>query len=138
MPITYRVDRERRIVFTTWTGRIDAADLAAYFRAYGADAEALACRRGIQDMREAELVFTGQELQSLTSMLVLPVMRRVGKATTAFIVNRAVQYGSVRQWEVFSETMVHAAIFEDVESAFTWLLAQPVPRGETPIPGSAQ
>ena len=139
MPITYLVDRERRIVFTTWTGRIGAADLSAYFREYAADAEALAYRRGIQDMRDAEIVFTGQDLQSLTSTLVLPVMRRVGRATTAFIVNRAVQFGSVRQWEAFGDTLVNAAIFEDIESAMAWLLLQPIPTaGDTPIPTSAK
>lgn len=139
MPITYVVDRERRIVFTTWTGRIGAAELAAFFREYAADAEALACRRGIQDMRRAEIAFTGQDLQSLTSTVAIPVMRRVGKATTAFIVDRAVQFGSVRQWEAFGDNLVNAAIFEDAESAMEWLLLQPLPAaGDTPIPTSAK
>jgi hypothetical protein len=74
MPITYVVDRSRNIIIETWTGRVRAVDLAAYWPIYLADPDVIRCRRTLVDLRHATILFTGAELAALVHTIVLPAL----------------------------------------------------------------
>ena len=123
MPIQYRIDRERNVIFETWTGEVAAADLGAYWKHYLEDEEVLALRRTLVDMRGCTILFNGRELAGLVDSIALPVLQ--GRTwTTALVVDQPVQFGVGRQYNVFAESFSNDAIFQDPGSALDWLTQQ--------------
>jgi hypothetical protein len=122
MPIQYRIDRAAGIIEETWSGTITIGDLREYWRGYLADPEVLALRRTVADLREADIAFTGRELDMLVQSLVIPVLGDLGWKT-ALVVGRPVQFGVGRQYQVFAERYSHDAIFDDPDMAKVWLSA---------------
>ena len=124
MPITYTIDREKKLITEIWTGNINAEQLAEYWRRYLEDADVLAIRRTVVDMRQADIVITGKELDHLIESIVLPVLQgRDWK--TAIVVDKPVQYGTSRQYQIFAERYSKDAIFYDFEEARVWLAGLP-------------
>ncbi|MGH7648865.1 MAG: hypothetical protein ACREND_12160 [Gemmatimonadaceae bacterium] len=123
MPITYSVDTSRDIIFETWTGTINASDLAAYWREYLADPEVMKCRRTLVDLRAATIVFTGQQLADLIESIAVPMLGGL-KWATAVLVAAPAQFGTARQYQVFAESYSDDAIFFDEKSALEWLERQ--------------
>jgi hypothetical protein len=122
MPIQYRIDRAAGIIEETWSGTITIGDLREYWRGYLADPEVLALRRTIADLREADIAFTGGELDALVQTLVIPILGdREWK--TAIVVSRPAQFGVGRQYQVYAEQYSHDAIFDDPHKAKAWLSA---------------
>ena len=120
MPITYTTDRGRRIITEIWTGGIDAKELAAYWKRYLEDPDVLAIRRTVVDLRQADILFTGAELDILIQSIVLPALQ--GRSwETAIVVATPTQYGTSRQYHVFAERYSRDAIFYDAEEARNWL-----------------
>lgn len=123
MPIVYELDRDADLIVETWSGTITAADLAKYWRGYLGDAEVMACRRTLVDLRDATIAFTGAQLDDLVREVVLP---RVGKLgwRTAVVVDHPTEFGVARQYQVFAERYSRDAIFFDEEQARSWLLEE--------------
>jgi hypothetical protein len=121
MPITYRVDRERNLVFETWTGQIGAEDLAMYWQGYLADVDVLEIRRTIVDLRASVITFSGDDLRHLIESVVLPVL--VGKKwrTAIVVLGGSVAFGVSRQYQVFAERYSKDSIFESVAEAEKWM-----------------
>lgn len=124
MPITYTTDREKKLITEVWTGGIDAPHLAAYWKRYLEDPEVLAIRRTLVDLRQADILFTGRDMDDMIRDIVLPVLQgRDWK--TAIVVEKPVQYGTGRQYQVFANRYSKDAIFYDVEDARSWLTRLP-------------
>jgi len=123
MPITYVLDRARNIIIETWTGRVRAVDLAAYWRIYLADPEAIRCRRTLVDLRHATILFTGAELAALVHTIVLPALHGK-KWVSALLIDRAAQYGTARQYQIFAEHYSNDSICSDWNTALDWLVQQ--------------
>jgi hypothetical protein len=123
MPITYVLDRSRNIIIETWTGTVSAADLAAYWHIYLTDSEVIRCRRTLVDLRHTTILFTGAELAALVHTIVLPELNGK-KWVSAFLIEKAAQYGTSRQYQVFAEQYSNDAIFSDWNTAIDWLVQQ--------------
>ena len=123
MPIMYVLDRSRNIIIETWTGRVSAVDLAAYWRIYLADPDVIRCRRTLVDLRHATILFTGAELAALVRTIVLPALQDK-KWVSALLIERAAQYGTSRQYQVFAEHYSSDSIFSDWNPAIDWLIQQ--------------
>ena len=120
MPITYTIDREKKLILETWTGEVSASDLAEYWKRYLGDTEVLPLRRTVVDMREAVIRFTGWEMDRLIKDIVLPALEgRDWK--TAIVVKEPTQFGVSRQYQVFAQRYSKDSIFSTVEEARTWL-----------------
>src|SRR4051794_24360341 len=116
MPITYTIDRGNKLITEVWTGEINGECLAAYWRLYLDDPEVLAIRRTLVDLREADILFNGTELNTLVQNIVLPALKgRDWK--TAIVVENPVQYGVSRQYQVFADHYSKDVIFYDLETA---------------------
>jgi hypothetical protein len=124
MPITYTIDREKKLITEVWTGEITAGDLATYWKRYLDDPEVLAIRRTLVDLRQANILFNGSDLQILIQTIVLPVLNgRDWK--TAIVVEGNIQYGVSRQYQFFAEHYSKDAIFDNMDEARHWLTGLP-------------
>ncbi len=120
MPISYKIDREKKLIYETWTGEIYAADLAAYWKVYLADPEVMAIRRTIVDLGASFPSFRGTDFDVLIRTIVLPALKE-RKWTTAIVVRGQAQFGVSRQYQVFAERYSHDSIFASVAEAERWI-----------------
>jgi hypothetical protein len=124
MPITYSTDTSGNLITEVWTGEVTAECLEAHWKKYLADPEVLATRRTLVDLRNAQILFNGSELSALVKNIVEPLLN--GKDwKTAIVVERAVQYGVSRQYQVFADRYSEDAIFYDFQKAHAWLTSLP-------------
>lgn len=120
MPITYSIDRDRKLINEVWTGEIRATDLAEYWKRYLEDPEVLAIRRTLVDLRLAVILFKGSEMDALIQSIVLPLL--AGRDwKTAIVVDMPLQQGISRQYQIFAERYSKDAIFRNMEEARNWL-----------------
>jgi hypothetical protein len=126
MPITFTIDAERAVIHERWSGEIRAAELGGYWRRILADAEVMAIRRTVVDLRDAVIEFGGAELATLVDEVVVPALR--GRHwVTAIVVGAPVQVGVSNQYRVFASLYSQDALFRTPEAAVDWVLAQPLP-----------
>lgn len=120
MPIAYTIDREKKLIFETWTGEIHAGDLAAYWKRYLTDEEVLEIRRTIVDLRASVINFSGNEFYSLIEAIVVPALK--GREwVTAIVVGEPVQFGVSRQYQAFAGRYSKDSIFSSVAEAEKWI-----------------
>ena len=121
MPITYRIDRDKRLIIETWTGDIFARDLAAYWQSYLANAEVLQIRRTVVDLLASAIRFTGDELSSLIESIVLPALNGREWTTALVVAGDSVEFGVSRQYQVFAERYSEDSIFDNMADAEKWI-----------------
>jgi len=121
------VDHARGITEERWTGRISVDDLRDHWTRLLADPDALRFRRSLADIREADFEVRGPEIEALIRMLVAPALEGLSWKT-AIVVEKPVQMGLSRQYQVFAERYSVDAIFTDPDAARAWLLSP----GEAP------
>lgn len=121
MPITYRIDREKNLIFELWTGSIGAEDPTAYWKQYLADAEVMEIRRTIVDLRGSVIRFSGEELNSLIESVVMPALKGRTWTTALVVEGGSVEFGVSRQYQVFAGRYSKDAIFADVAEAEKWI-----------------
>ena len=125
MTISYAVDHQRDIIVETWTGSVDAAALGAHWHVLLADPAAMACRRTLVDLRDAQMDFSGSELSDLVQTIATPALVDK-KWVTALLVGDAAQYGKSRQYQAFADMYSTDSIFTERDAAEAWLLRQDV------------
>ena len=123
MPIQNRLERDARVIIETWSGTITIRDVDEYWHRLLTDPEALELRRTIADLRDADIAFSGAELEALVRRYVVPTL--AGRTwRTAIVVAHPVQFGVSRQHEAFAERYSESEIFDDVSKAMVWMSAQ--------------
>jgi hypothetical protein len=119
--ISYSVDKTLGVILEVWSGDIVAADLRLHWNAVLTDPDALALRTTLSDLRSANIRFDGNELSSVISNVVIPLLN--GRDwRSAVVVDRPVQFGVSRQYQVFAEQFSTDSIFYDYDEALRWLL----------------
>lgn len=121
MPITYRIDREKNLIFETWTGEICREDLAAYWKEYLADPEVRKIRRTIVDLRGSVIGFTGDDLWSLIELAVLPALKGREWTTALVVLGGSIEFGVCRQYQVFADRYSKDSIFSNLAEAEKWI-----------------
>jgi len=122
MPITYTIDPDQKLIIGVWTGEIRAADLAESWKRLLGDHEAMAIRRNIADVRQAEILFNGWEMNNIIRSIVRPML--AGRDwKTAIVAEKPLQIAMSRQYQVFADTYSEDAIFRSIEEARSWLCA---------------
>ena len=102
-----------------WTGEIQAVDLAEYWKRYLGDPDVLAIRRTIVDLRQAVILFNGLDMNRLIRSIVQPIL--AGRDwKTAIVIEKPLQLGISRQYQVFAERYSKDAIFYSIEDARSW------------------
>jgi hypothetical protein len=123
MPIQYSINRSLALIEERWTDTITIQTLKEYWLHYLADTEVMHIRKTLVDLRMANIKFIGRELDSLIRSDVVPRLKGL-TWKTAIVVERPVQYGVSRQYQVFAELYSNDSIFYDYEKAIEWLLKQ--------------
>ena len=119
MPITYTIDHNQNLIMEVWTGEIQAVDLANYWKGYLGDPDVLAIRRTIVDLRQAVILFNGLDMNRLIRSIVQPIL--AGRDwKTAIVIEKPLQLGMSRQYQVFAEKYSKDAIFHSIEEARSW------------------
>ena len=124
MPITYRIDHDKNVIFETWTGTVCAADLEAYWKDYLADPEVMKIRRTIVDLRASVIDFSGDELWSLVKSIVTPALDGKKWTTALVVLGGSVEFGVSRQYQVFAESYSKDSVFETVADAESWIASK--------------
>lgn len=120
MPITYKYDKEKNLIFEKWTGCISIQYLKKYWLSYLEDPEVMSCRRTLVDLREATIEFYGYDLHLLIDGIVIPKLNgRDWK--TAIVVSTPTQYGVSRQYGAFADLYSSDQIFYDYDQALMWI-----------------
>jgi len=121
MPITYTINSEKNLITETWTGEIMANNLEAYWKRYLADPDVMAIRRTLVDLRQAEILFNGFDLDMFVKRIVLPALNgRDWK--TAIVVEKSLQHSLSQQYQIFAEHYSKDAIFYNMEDARNWII----------------
>jgi hypothetical protein len=121
MPITYTVDKERNVVMVTWQGDVTAEDYRAHLRTMLQDPDALSAGRSLIDLREANLVLHGAELNAVREVEAGP--RLAGRQwRSAVLVGSTANYGLARQYQILSQSEDTDGLFRDYAAALAWLV----------------
>jgi hypothetical protein len=122
MPITYTVDTEQNVVLVTWRGDVTGDEYRAHLRTMLQDPDALRAGRSLTDLREANVLAHGAELNAILDAEALP---RLGgrQWKTAVLVSSNVNFGVARQYQILAESENTDGVFRDYAEALAWLLA---------------
>ncbi len=120
MPISYSVDRERNVVLVTWVGDVTKDDYRAHLRAMLEDPDALRAGKSLVDLRLANVLPSGAELNAIGNAEALP--RLAGQPwKSAVLVGSPVNFGIARQYEMLAQSESTDFVFEDRSAALAWL-----------------
>jgi hypothetical protein len=120
MGLTYEVDTSAGIVFVYWSGPVTIRDISDHWALMLNDNDALLCGKCFVDVRKSDPRFTGEELRQLVKTVLEPALQG-GGWKSAILVEKPVQYGVARQYQVFTETFSEDAIFTDEVAAHEWI-----------------
>jgi hypothetical protein len=121
MPITYTVDKEQNVVLVTWRGDVTGDDYRAHLRTMLQDPDALRAGRSLTDLREANVLVHGAELNAILDAEALP--RLAGRQwKTAVLVSSTVNFGVARQYQLLAQSENTDGVFRDYAEALDWLL----------------
>ena len=121
MPITYSVDAQQNVVLVTWEGDVTADDYGAHLRTMLQDPDALRAGRSLIDLRQANVLMSGIELNAVMNAEATPLLAgRLWK--TAVLVNSSLNFGIARQVEMLSESESSDSVFRDYAAAIAWLV----------------
>lgn len=121
MPISYAIDRQLGIIIETWQGDVHAEDLRSYWQRCVTDPTFLELRTTLADLRAANICFSGEEMMTLITSVVLPQL--AGRDwQTAIVVEQPVQFGVSRQYQMFADHYSRDSIFHSYDEALCWLL----------------
>lgn len=127
MPISYRIDRERRVVFVRGEGEVTIEDLKGYSAGVVNDPAYEAGMDELVDFRGA----AGAEKLTTEQILEVRALNRelsdaVGASKLAFVVDSDLAFGLARIFMAYSEdSKITHEVFRDLAEARAWLGLDP-------------
>ena len=119
-PISFKVDRDTRTVYTTAHGVIPVDDFVAH--AHELVNAGVFAYPHLIDARRAHLKISAVDVHKLVS-LNKELRKSHGPAKTAFVTNRPVDFGMMRMYELLiGEQDPGFAVFYDINHAEQWVL----------------
>lgn len=119
MPVTWVVDRERRLVRTTVTGTVATEEFLPYLEAL--DTDGLIGWPQIVDARGAVIRITPEDVRRFV-FLIDGLRARHGVSRTAFITDDDATYGMLRMYSALGEsTDPGFAVFRRVAEGEAWV-----------------
>jgi hypothetical protein len=121
MPITFRIDNESGIVYTTVEGRVGIDEIIEKLKDFMNRPEFRPGLNGIADMRNSDLETHSIDVQRI-ARLMIDFRDKIGPSKTAVVVSQKVTFGMTRMFQVFAEqSSIDTAIFQDMDEALQWL-----------------
>ncbi len=122
MPISYRIDRKRRLVLTTAIGTLTDEELVSHKRALIADPEFGPGMRELSDVRAIEgLTVTPDGVRKMAA-LDREHTERLGDYWLAIVAPADATFGTARMYQMLTESnLEHIGVFRGLEEARVWL-----------------
>ena len=122
MPISYRIDREQNIVWTTASGILSDEDVLSHKRALVNDRAFTVDMRELSDVRAVtELRVTAAGVRAMVSLDATQAVKLKGHKL-AIVTGQEVIFGMARMYQTLTEGNVsHVGVFKSHEEAATWL-----------------
>jgi len=123
MGVSYRIDPERRIIFSQYSGPIDAEAILANLRAANNDPLFEKGMDSLADFSDAQ--FTSMSVETIFAFFAA-VQREIeeerGRCRWAVVVPDAANLGVVKLYQLMSdELQITMETFSDAEAAMEWL-----------------
>lgn len=123
MPITFRIDKESGVVYTTINGHASTDEIIEGLRNFMNHPDFKPGLNGIADLRNSDLDTFSADVQRIADLLI-EYRNKIGPSRTAVLVSKDVTFGMTREFQVFAgQSSVETAIFRDMEEAVRWLEA---------------
>jgi hypothetical protein len=123
MPIHYTIDSRLSIIREAFSGTATGEELRDHWTRLVRDAEAMALRATLADLRGATLDFDGQHMRRLLETVVDPGLQGLDWIT-AIIVGEGDQLGLARQYQHLADHYSHDCIFFSEQEALGWLMRE--------------
>ena len=122
MPISYRIDPERRLVVTTASGILTDDDIIELKRRLAADPEFKAGMRELSDVRAVtDLQVSSAGVRRMAAMDESPSSTPSGYKL-AIVAGSDTTFGMARMYQMFTESNhPHVAVFRNYDGARRWL-----------------
>ncbi len=122
MPISYRIDKQRRLVLTTATGVLTEEELLDHKRALIVDPEFEPGMRELTDVRTIErLSVTAAGVRKMVA-LDQDHTDRLGDYRLAIVAPTDASFGTARMYQMLTEANVQSiGVFRNMEEAEQWL-----------------
>ena len=122
MPISYRIDPARNLIFTTASGILTDDDILELKRRLTADPEFNADMRELSDVRAVtDLRVTTQGVRRMVALDSMHSSRLDGYRL-AIVAGEDAIFGMARMYQMLTEDNVpHVAVFRDPDTATRWL-----------------
>lgn len=121
VPITYAVNTEQNFVQVTWQGDVTGEEYRTHLRAMLRDPDALRAGRSLTDLRGANVLLSGAELNAIGNVEAVPLLSG-RRWKTAVVVSSPLNYGLTRQYQILSQSEDTDCVFGDPDDALAWLL----------------
>jgi hypothetical protein len=120
VPITYILDLEKRIIFTTAEGLVNLEEYRSYVERRKLDALYDPTMAGILDARNARFVFKPTETKELVRIAKEELPEK--RIRRAIVVSRDFEFGISRMFEMLvSDARLEYGVFRDYATALAWV-----------------
>ena len=122
MPMTYRIDREARLVRIEGRGRLTDDEMVQCISSLRSDPELEPDMQTLSDMRDVEVDFNTEGVMRMLDVMARTAEKR-SSVRAAIVVNSTVAYGMGRMLEMRAEEQSDPVfqIFRDMQAACEWL-----------------
>ena len=121
VPVTYSIDKTRKLIRTSCIGPVTLPDIVDHFRKLKDDPECAGHLDVLLDVHEADLLPESNQLRVVNSQ-VATVREKVVFGMCAIVANRDVMFGMMRMFAVFAEKNFRAVrVFREPPDAESWL-----------------
>jgi hypothetical protein len=121
MPITFRIDKESGIVYTTIDGRTNTDEIVESLESLLNNPDFKPGLNGIADLRNSEMDTFSADVKRIAGLMI-EYRNKIGPSKTAVVISKDVTFGMTRVFQAFSEqSSIETAIFRDMEEALRWL-----------------
>ncbi len=125
MPISYRIDKSRRLVELLVSGEFDTTEILQTVDSIVAEPDFQPGFEVISDNRGVTRPISTEQVLRLAAHL-SQVARDFGGARVAFVTGSAASFGMMRMFASLAEEVpINARVFGDMESAREWLATPP-------------
>jgi hypothetical protein len=122
MPMSYKIDADRGLLFVVGEGEVSQAERLAAMQSWMKDPEFRPGLQTLADFSESENVPTLAELEEIVTYIKRHASA-IGQVKIAMVTNRAVTFGVARQFGALAPGgFLTVQMFKDRDAALAWLV----------------
>jgi hypothetical protein len=121
MPITFRNDTVKGIVYTTIEGSPSTDEIIGALETLLQSPEYCPGLRGVVDMRGSKLDSCAVDVRRIADVLIR-YRDTIGPSRSAVVVSKTVTYGMTRMFQAYADqSSIEVELFHDIDAAREWI-----------------